>query len=88
MLFAWLATGLALLLVLVSPLGDPYSEARPQRFMVFHTRRTLHAAAAGWGQPEGAGDAAGDIVDNFYWVPQLDANTPHSVDKYGISWCP
>lgn len=62
----------SVLLVLVSSVGAPYSAERPQRLMVFHTRRTLHVPLV-----------PTEEVENFYWVPELDANTPHSVDKYG-----
>ncbi|KAJ8717542.1 hypothetical protein PYW07_005472 [Mythimna separata] len=67
---AALACALAALLAL-SPAGAPYSAARPQRLMLFHTRRTLHPPLA----PE-------PTVEHFYWVPELDANTQRSVDEY------
>lgn len=62
-------TALACALVWLTPLGAPYSAERPQRVMLFHTRRTLHGPAP--------------RVENFYWMPELDANTPHSLDSYG-----
>ncbi|XP_047030872.1 endoplasmic reticulum metallopeptidase 1-like isoform X2 [Helicoverpa zea] len=67
---AALLTALAALLAL-SPLGRPYSAERPQRLMVFHTRRTLHAPLA-----------ARDAVEHMYWVPELDANTPRTVLRH------
>ncbi|CAB3244465.1 unnamed protein product [Arctia plantaginis] len=48
----------------------PYSAERPQRLMLFHTRRTLHARIA---------PAA---TEHFYWVPELDANTRYTLDRY------
>ncbi|XP_047996668.1 endoplasmic reticulum metallopeptidase 1-like isoform X2 [Leguminivora glycinivorella] len=53
--------------VLLTPLGDPYSPTRPQRLMVFHTRREDHVT--------------GEQQD-LYWTPDLDANSPHSLDPY------
>ncbi|XP_052743938.1 endoplasmic reticulum metallopeptidase 1-like [Bicyclus anynana] len=50
-------------LVLAGPLGAAYSAERPQRLMVFHARRTQH----------------GQRQEHFYWVPELDANTPATV---------
>ncbi|XP_068620663.1 endoplasmic reticulum metallopeptidase 1-like, partial [Battus philenor] len=44
-----------------------YSADRPQRVLLFHTRRTDHARAS---------------VDNFFWIPEIDANTPHSLEGY------
>lgn len=64
-------------LVVTTSLGSAYNESRPQRLMVFHTRRTVHA-------PASAGDV-GDTVENFYWIPELDANTLSAVNKYGES---
>ncbi|CAH4032462.1 unnamed protein product [Pieris brassicae] len=61
----WAVTLSTVVLVLCTPLGFPYSEARPQRFMVFHTRRTEHS------------HTPRDTL--LYWVPALDANTPQSV---------
>ncbi|CAH2089061.1 unnamed protein product [Euphydryas editha] len=63
-----LVTALTCALVLLTPLGAPYSAERPQRVMLFHTRRTLHGPAPS--------------VDTFYWMPELDVNTPHSLDAY------
>lgn len=59
----------------LSPLGAPYSETRPQRLMVFHTRRSY--------TPLGAGDPVS--LEDFFWMPELDVNTPHSMDKYSES---
>ncbi|KAJ8716925.1 hypothetical protein PYW08_005324 [Mythimna loreyi] len=67
---AALLCALAALLAL-SPLGAPYSAARPQRLMLFHTRRTLHPPLA-----------PAPTEEHFYWVPELDANTHRSVDTY------
>ncbi|XP_039759160.1 endoplasmic reticulum metallopeptidase 1-like [Pararge aegeria] len=55
----------AVALVLLGPSGA-YSAERPQRLMLFHTRRTTHGAAP--------------RVETFYWVPELDANTPRTVE--------
>lgn len=65
------ACAVAALLVLLGPWYAPYSAARPQRLMVFHVRRTFHAPAAA-PQPE-----------TYFWLPDLDPNSPHSVDEYG-----
>ncbi|XP_045537646.1 endoplasmic reticulum metallopeptidase 1, partial [Papilio machaon] len=46
-----------------------YSGERPQRVLLFHTRRTDHARAP-------------PSVDNFFWIPEIDANTPHSLVGY------
>ncbi|CAG4989241.1 unnamed protein product [Colias eurytheme] len=51
--------------------GGPYSAARPQRVMLFHTRRSVHAPPP-----------APPTHEDFYWLPELDANTPHSLDEY------
>lgn len=59
-------------LVCCTPLGAPYSAARPQRFMLFHVQRHVHAPGAG-----------ADAVDHLYWMPELDVNTPHSLDRQG-----
>ncbi|CAG9564384.1 unnamed protein product [Danaus chrysippus] len=56
----------------LSPLGAPYSDTRPQRLMVFHTRRSY--------TPPGALEPAS--IEDLYWMPELDVNTPHSMDKY------
>lgn len=53
-------------------LGAPYSAERPQRLMLFHTRRTLHARAA----PVSESRA-------FYWAPELDANTRAALQDHG-----
>ncbi|XP_063386153.1 endoplasmic reticulum metallopeptidase 1-like [Cydia fagiglandana] len=53
--------------VLLTPLGNPYSPTRPQRLMVFHTRRTDHVTGT---------------QENLYWMPDLDSNSPHSLDPY------
>ncbi|XP_045777115.1 endoplasmic reticulum metallopeptidase 1-like isoform X1 [Maniola jurtina] len=50
----------------LGPLRAPYTLERPQRLMLFHTRRTVH----GGGAPR---------VEHLYWVPELDANTPATV---------
>ncbi|XP_047536484.1 endoplasmic reticulum metallopeptidase 1-like [Vanessa atalanta] len=63
-----LVSALTVALVLLTPLGAAYSAERPQRVMLFHTRRTLHA-------PE-------PVVEDFYWLPELDVNTPHSLDAH------
>ncbi|KAJ0174396.1 hypothetical protein K1T71_010542 [Dendrolimus kikuchii] len=52
-----------------------YDERRPQRVMVFHVRRTWHEAGA-------------HRTEHLYWVPQLDANTPHSVFPYECARAP
>ncbi|XP_049877297.1 endoplasmic reticulum metallopeptidase 1-like, partial [Pectinophora gossypiella] len=68
---AALAVGaLAVALVLCTPLGAPYSATTPQRYMVFHTRRTTH-------------HAPGNVThEDLYWVPHLDANTPSSLKDH------
>lgn len=66
----WVVCGVFCVLVVCTPLGAPYSSERPQRFMIFHVRRTVH-------EPEGP------KTDYHYWIPELDPNTPHSVDDYG-----
>ncbi|XP_061721042.1 endoplasmic reticulum metallopeptidase 1-like [Cydia pomonella] len=53
--------------VLLTPLGNPYSPTRPQRLMVFHTRRTDHVTGK---------------QENLFWMPDLDSNSPHSLDPY------
>ncbi|CAK1550290.1 unnamed protein product [Leptosia nina] len=70
----WAVTFATVALVLFSPLGFPYTADRPQRFMVFHTTRTLHEVS------DSGADTATDT--HLYWLPELDANTPHSVDEY------
>ncbi|XP_075981699.1 endoplasmic reticulum metallopeptidase 1-like isoform X2 [Anticarsia gemmatalis] len=62
-------SGVAAALAAGTSLGAAYSAARPQRLMVFHTRRTQHSAA-------------GAAVDTFYWVPELDANTPRALREH------
>ncbi|XP_063540781.1 endoplasmic reticulum metallopeptidase 1-like, partial [Cydia strobilella] len=57
----------ALVAVLLTPLGNPYSPTRPQRLMVFHTRRTDHVTGK---------------QEYLYWMPDLDSNSPHSLDPY------
>ncbi|XP_063830921.1 endoplasmic reticulum metallopeptidase 1-like, partial [Ostrinia nubilalis] len=63
----WAVTALTAALVLLTPLGAPYSAERPQRFMIFHVTRTEHGAG-------------GPRTDHLYWMPDLDPNTPHTVD--------
>ncbi|KPJ00914.1 hypothetical protein RR46_01393 [Papilio xuthus] len=46
-----------------------YSAERPQRVLLFHTRRTDHARAP-------------PSVEHFFWIPEIDANTPHSLAGY------
>ncbi|XP_061384105.1 endoplasmic reticulum metallopeptidase 1-like isoform X2 [Danaus plexippus] len=77
LLYAVLAASCVGALYSLSPLGAPYSETRPQRLMVFHTRRSY--------TPLGAGDPVS--LEDFFWMPELDVNTPHSMDKYieGVS---
>ncbi|XP_063367017.1 uncharacterized protein LOC134655483 [Cydia amplana] len=53
--------------VLLTPLGNPYSPTRPQRLMVFHTRRTDHVTGS---------------QEHLFWLPDLDTNSPHSLDPY------
>ncbi|CAH0724102.1 unnamed protein product, partial [Brenthis ino] len=72
---------LAAVLVLATPLGAPYSAERPQRFMVFHTRRSVHAASAAAAAALDT-DASNATHEDFYWIPELDVNTPHSMDPY------
>ncbi|XP_038211457.1 endoplasmic reticulum metallopeptidase 1-like [Zerene cesonia] len=67
----WAAT-LAAWAACAAARAPPYSAARPQRVMLFHTRRSVHA-------PHNPGDPA---HHDFYWLPELDANTPHSLDPY------
>lgn len=47
-----------------------YSAERPQRVLLFHTRRTDHARSP-------------PAVEHFFWMPEIDANTPHSLAEYG-----
>lgn len=61
----------AALLVALGPWYAPYSAARPQRLMVFHARRTVHAPPL----PPAA--------ESFFWLPDLDPNSPRSVAKHG-----
>lgn len=53
--------------------SPPYSAERPQRVMVFHTRRTDHAR--------------GGAAENLFWIPALDGNTPASLYPAG-AWRP
>nr|CAD7263210.1 unnamed protein product [Timema shepardi] len=63
---------LAVLLLVFTPLGFPYSgempSPRPQRFLITHTERTYH-------------DIAGKVrsKETGYWVADLDLNSPDSV---------
>nr|CAD7460312.1 unnamed protein product [Timema tahoe] len=63
---------LAVLLLVLTPLGFPYSgempSPRPQRFLITHTERTYH-------------DIAGKVrsKETGYWVADLDLNSPDSV---------
>ncbi|XP_072943078.1 endoplasmic reticulum metallopeptidase 1-like isoform X2 [Epargyreus clarus] len=68
-LIYWMAavSGATALLVAAGVPGAPYSAERPQRVMVFHTRRTVHARLA---PPR---------HELLYWIPELDANTPRSL---------
>ncbi|CAG5020129.1 unnamed protein product [Parnassius apollo] len=45
--------------------GAAYSAARPQRVLLFHVRRTEHAAGA--------------APQLLYWLPEIDTNTPRSL---------
>ncbi|XP_050667922.1 endoplasmic reticulum metallopeptidase 1-like [Leptidea sinapis] len=57
-------------LVVCTDVGFPYAAERPQRFMVFHTRRSEHRA--------------GRVAhEDLYWLPELDTNTPLSLRRYG-----
>ncbi|XP_037295061.1 endoplasmic reticulum metallopeptidase 1 [Manduca sexta] len=47
-----------------------YSDTRPQRIMVFHTRRTVHIKGVHT-PPE-----------MIYWMPDLDVNTPYTVKDF------
>ncbi|XP_041984494.1 endoplasmic reticulum metallopeptidase 1-like isoform X2 [Aricia agestis] len=76
LVLALAAVGAAATLAVLLARPAPYSAERPQRLMVFHTRRSAHAAAANVTQ-ESAADA-----ELLYWVPELDVNTPHSLDDY------
>lgn len=66
---ALLAAGAgAALLVAAGPLRAPYSATRPQRVMLFHTRRTDHVA---------------NTTENLFWMPALDPNSPGDLGQYG-----
>ncbi|KAI8420573.1 hypothetical protein MSG28_009026, partial [Choristoneura fumiferana] len=56
------------LLVALGPLHAPYSASRPQRVMLFHTRRTDHVA---------------NTTESLFWMPALDPNSPGDLGKYG-----
>lgn len=65
------ACAAAALLVCLGPWYAPYSAARPQRLMVFHARRTVHAPPAP------------PAERSFFWLPDLDPNSPRSVARHG-----
>lgn len=58
------ACAAACLAVLAAPPSAAYSASRPQRLMVFHVRRSVHAPGGGVVSEE-----------QFFWVPELDVNT-------------
>lgn len=66
---------LSLAVLILTPIGFPYSgdptSPAPQRFMISHTKRTYH-------------DLSGRVIDQSsgYWIPDMDINSPHSVDRY------
>ncbi|CAH1280027.1 unnamed protein product [Diabrotica balteata] len=73
-----LLTGLFLLslaLLILTPLGFPYSgepgALAPQRFMIANTHRTFH-------------DVTGKIQNEStgYWIADMDVNSPHTVDRH------
>ncbi|KAJ2948720.1 hypothetical protein O0L34_g7978 [Tuta absoluta] len=63
-------------LVALTPLGSAYTAVTPQRYMVFHTRRTIHTGAGA----AGAGGVSGGLRhEDIYWAPHVDANSPYSL---------
>ncbi|CAH2041909.1 unnamed protein product, partial [Iphiclides podalirius] len=54
-------------LLLAGAAGPPYARDTPQRVLLFHTRRTDHTAN-------------GSRPDHFFWIPEIDGNTPRSLE--------